>query len=155
MLDPDPVSSRKRRQEETVSDPLSRGCHAGDVGRTGPRKSPEEIQVEDRVRAHVRQYMVRKRIGLNRLADRLGMHKGTLSKILYGGGVDAHFLWRLRSKLHLDLNDVIEEPIKDESLYRPGPPPIPDEAEGEPPTSSASAPTAESRKRSRGGGSVR
>jgi hypothetical protein len=136
------VSTRKRSQAETVSPCPGRYSYPAAV----PRKSAPELEVEKRIAAHVRRYMVQRRIGLSKLARRLEMHKGTVSKILWlDRGIDAYFVWAVHVRLHISA-DVLLEDDPDQEFFRPGPPAIP-EGDGDTPSAGPSAAAGERRRR--------
>jgi transcriptional regulator with XRE-family HTH domain len=46
------------------------------------RKNSEDLEIERRVRAYIREEMIERGIGVNEMGRRLGLKEGTLSRIL-------------------------------------------------------------------------
>lgn len=67
------------------------------------RKSPEDRQMEERIRAHIRRRMEELRVGVTEAAAMVGCDQGNLSKILTGSrGIGVGLAARIFTGLKID-----------------------------------------------------
>lgn len=88
-----------------------------------PKKNAEDLEIERRVRAHIRREMVDRGIGVNEAGRRLGVSPGTLSKILSETrGFGSGFILRVQRAFSIPSKMLIEEDPEDARLLAPGVP---------------------------------
>jgi hypothetical protein len=107
--------------------PTQRG--AGPRVRPVPKKNAEDLEIERRVRAHIRREMIERGIGVNAAGRKLGVAGGTLSKILNETrGFGSGFILRVQRAWAIPSKMLLEEDPQDPALLAPGvpePPPRP------------------------------
>ncbi len=112
------------------------------------KKRDEDRAVEDRIRAHIRQRMERRRLGVTNAARKLSSSQPNLTRILMGErGVSAGLAYRVSTEFQVDLEHLfhVDPPREFWRYYVPRPAADPDSA-----SPSAARPT---RRDHAGGGS--
>ena len=82
----------------------------GGVSVSGVKKNAEDVELEARVRAHIRREMVERHLGVNEAARRLGVNGGTLSRILNEErGFGSGFILKVQRAFSLPAKLLLEE----------------------------------------------
>ena len=88
-----------------------------------PKKNPEDIELERRVRAHIRREMVDRGLGVNEAGRRMRLGGGTLSRILNEErGFGSGFILRVQRAFNIPAKMLLEEDPVDPALSEPGVP---------------------------------
>ena len=98
----------------------ARGARVGAVG----RKNEADPEVENRIRAHIRQGMERRGFGVTETARRIGMSQGNLTKTLQGTrGISAGTVARVVDVFKVDAMKLLfdDPPQKFFEVYVPRP----------------------------------
>lgn len=87
-----------------------------------PNKSSDDVEIENRVRGHIRAEMIDRGLGVNAMNEKLGLGRGVLSKILNEErGFKAGFVLRVLRKLTVPAKILLEEDPEDRFM-EPGVP---------------------------------
>jgi plasmid maintenance system antidote protein VapI len=91
------------------------------------KKNPQDQLVEDRIRAHLRQRMERRKMGVTATAKLLGIDQGNLTKILQRTrGITAGVVYRICQKFSIDA-DVLFNVDPEPNFWRHYVPRAPDD----------------------------
>lgn len=74
------------------------------------RRTEEDLRVERRIRAHLRQQMESREIDMTELAKRIGYDNGAMSRVLRGErGIGLGLVLRIVNGLHITASRLLEE----------------------------------------------